>query len=106
MYGRTVRMVGPLLLATLSILAQAISDPNAQVSLAEKYRIGLGVEQNYAEALRLYKLAAAQGVARAQFDLAEMCRFGEAPPPTIRTLCIGTNWRLNKVCPRHSSPWR
>ena len=77
-------MIGPLLLTTLSIFAQAISDPNAQVSLAEKYRIGLGVEQNYPEALRLYKLAAAQGVARAQFDLAEMCRFGEGVAPDFQ----------------------
>ena len=50
MHGRAVRMVGPLLLTTLSILAQGISDlsnkalhgdTGGQVSLAEKYRIGL-----------------------------------------------------------------
>ncbi len=72
------------------ILAQAVNDlskkalngdTNAQVSLAEKYRLGLGVEQNYAEALRFYKLAAAQGDPRAEFDLAEMYRFGEGGTP-------------------------
>ena len=50
----------------------ANGDTASQVSLAEKYRVGLGVEQNYAEALRLYKLAAAKGDPRAQFDLAEV----------------------------------
>lgn len=106
MYRRTVRMIGSLLLATLSILAQAISDPNAQVSLAEKYRIGLGVEQNYAEALRLYKLAAAQGVARALFDLAEMCRFGEGAAPNFQEAVHWYKLAAEQGLPKLSSPWR
>jgi TPR repeat protein len=52
-------------------------DVSAQISLGESYRLGLGVDQNYAEARRFYKLAAAQGAPQAQFALAEMNRFGE-----------------------------
>jgi len=37
-------------------------DKSAQLSLGENYRLGLGVDQNYAEARRFYSLAAAQEV--------------------------------------------
>ena len=47
-------------------------DAAAQISLGEMYRLGLGVPQNYGEALRFYKLAAAQGMPEAEFALAEM----------------------------------
>ena len=56
-------------------------DASAQISLGESYRLGLGVDQNYAEARRFYKLAAAQGAPQAQFALAEMNRFGEGSAP-------------------------
>jgi TPR repeat protein len=56
-------------------------DASAQLSLGERYRLGLGVKTNAAEALRIYSLAAEQGVPEAQFALAEMYRFGEAGAP-------------------------
>src|SRR5437764_11897945 len=50
-------------------------DAASQISLGERYRVGIGVARNYQESLRFYKLAAAQGVSEAQFALAEMYRF-------------------------------
>ena len=44
----------------------------AQLQLASMYNEGLGVAQDYAEAVKWYKLAAAQGVEDAQFALGRM----------------------------------
>jgi len=43
-----------------------------QLNLAEKYYAGRGIERDYAEALRLYRMAAESGLARAQFMIG-MC---------------------------------
>ena len=55
----------------------AQGDARAQYNLGVMYGNGQGVAQNYAEALKWYKLAAAQGDARAQFNLALMYDKGQ-----------------------------
>ena len=52
-------------------------DPDAQYQLAERYRIGFPVEQDYDKALELYKLSAGQGFASSQFRLGELYEEGE-----------------------------
>lgn len=45
-------------------------NPNAQLGLGEMFRKGQGVPQNYAEAVKWYRMAAEQGNAKAQNRLA------------------------------------
>ncbi|HEX9767607.1 MAG TPA: tetratricopeptide repeat protein, partial [Kiloniellales bacterium] len=52
-------------------------DPDAQYQLAERYRIGFPVEQDFDKALELYKLSAGQGFASSQFRLGELYEEGE-----------------------------
>ncbi len=52
-------------------------DPDAQYRLAEKYRIGYPVEQDYAQALELYTRSAGQGHAASQFRLGELYEEGD-----------------------------
>src|SRR5258708_2772326 len=52
-------------------------DLKSQLALGEKYRLGIGVTQDYAESLRWYRLAARQNSPDAQFTLGEMYRHGE-----------------------------
>src|SRR5260370_4947229 len=47
-------------------------DPRAQFDLASGYYYGRGIPQDYAEALRWYKMAADQGEPRAEGALGEM----------------------------------
>ena len=47
------------------------------------YRNGTGVPQDYAEAVRWYRLAADQGYAMAQFNLGLMYTKGEGVPPDL-----------------------
>ena len=56
---------------TLSSSSEAAEqdDADAQYSLGQKYDYGLGVEQDYAEAVRLYRMAAEHGLAGAQYSL-------------------------------------
>ena len=79
-------------------------DAGAQQTLGDRYRLGIGVQQDGAQALRFYKLAAEQGVAEAQFALAEIYRYGEAgeaePKPRA-----GIAARQRRDCPRRSSAW-
>jgi TPR repeat protein len=49
-----------------------LGDAEAQNNLGNMYYVGQGVEQDYAEALRLYELAAEQGYASAQTKLGYM----------------------------------
>ena len=56
-------------------------DANAQQALGDRYRLGIGVKQNGAQAIRFYKMAAEQGVPEAQFALAEIYRYPEAGTP-------------------------
>ena len=56
-------------------------DADAQQALGDRYRLGIGVNQDGVQAVRFYKLAAEQGIPEAQFALAEMYRYGESPTP-------------------------
>jgi TPR repeat protein len=67
-------------------------NPNAQSLLGEMYAFGQGVPLNYPEAIRLLRMAAAQGVAKAQFKLGSMyekrSRFRQEPchgAPVVRS---------------------
>ena len=55
-------------------------DAEAQSRLGYMYYQGQGVPQDYAEALKWYRLAAAQGYARAQYSLGYMYANGEGVP--------------------------
>lgn len=55
-------------------------DPLAQVNIGLMYASGQGVPENYAEALRWYRMAAAQGNAIAQFNMGAMYYHGEGVP--------------------------
>jgi TPR repeat protein len=52
----------------------------AQESLGTLYYYGLGVPQNYVEAVKWYRLAAEQGFADGQFDLGLMYDNGDGVP--------------------------
>ena len=54
--------------------------PEAQFNLGWMYEDGTGVPQDFTEAARLYRLAAAQGHAAAQFNLGGMCKDGTGVP--------------------------
>ena len=58
----------------------ATGDALAQVNLGNMYRTGEGVPQDYAEAMRWYRLAADQGHAAAQFNLGVMYTDGNGVP--------------------------
>ena len=58
----------------------ATGDALAQVNLGNMYRTGEGVPQDYAEAMRWYRLAADQGHAAAQTNLGVMYGTGEGVP--------------------------
>ena len=45
--------------------------------LGDAYYYGTGVEQDYAEAIRLWRLAAEQGNAFAQYNLGDAYHYGE-----------------------------
>ena len=87
-------LAGALLL-TVAGLAPAQSDPLwletqrqaaeqgdtwAQNNLGGMYRSGLGVPQDYAEAMKWFRLAAAQGAASAQYNLGIMYDRGRGVP--------------------------
>ena len=72
---------------TLSLANQGI--PTAQVSLAFMYENGNGVPQDYAEAMRWYRLAAEQGNAGSQFNLGLMYGTGKGVP---RNIVLGYTW--------------
>jgi TPR repeat protein len=55
-------------------------DAESQSRLGYMYYQGQGVPQDYAEALKWYRLAAAQGYARAQYRLGYMYANGEGVP--------------------------
>ena len=52
-------------------------DAEAQISLGADYHYGDGVEQDYVEALKWFRLAAEQGYAAAQFNLGVFYYSGE-----------------------------
>src|SRR6266550_1223644 len=59
----------------------ALGNPKAQFGLASAYYLGKGVPQDYAEALRWYKMAAEHGNAKGQFDLGTVYNEGIGLPP-------------------------
>jgi uncharacterized protein len=58
----------------------AQGDADAQFTLGARYSRGRGVPQDYAEALKWYRLAANQGKAAAQLNLGVMYHEGEGVP--------------------------
>lgn len=58
----------------------AQGDAEAQVSLGRLYRHGLGVPQDFQEAVKWYRKAADQGNAEAQFRLGMLYEFGRGVP--------------------------
>lgn len=61
--------------SALSKKAEA-GDANAQYYLGEMYYNGKGVTQDFAEAIKLFRLAAARGIPKAQFYLGTMYSMG------------------------------
>ena len=57
-------------------LAAAQGNAFAQNKLGEQYKIGEGVERDYAQALKWFKLSADQGYAAAQSNLGQLYQFG------------------------------
>ena len=55
-------------------------DAHCQNQLGLLYERGLGVAQDYAEAIRLFRLAAAQGLAAAELNLGVAYQFGRGVP--------------------------
>ena len=55
-------------------------DASAQYNLGVMYSFGRGVPENYAEAVRWWRLAAEQGIARAQYELGAMYEIGLGVP--------------------------
>ena len=64
--------------ATLTKAEQG--DATAQVNLGLMYEYGLGVAQDYYEAVKWYRLAAEQGEAIAQYNLGYMYEYGRGVP--------------------------
>src|SRR5712692_8709765 len=58
----------------------AQGDAEAQFSLGIMYANGQGVPQDYAEALKWFRLAAAQGIAKAQNSLGSIYANGQGVP--------------------------
>jgi TPR repeat protein len=55
----------------------------AQYDMAVLMHFARGVPQNYVEAMKLYQLAAAQGLTEAQLNLALCLKTGRAPPKIL-----------------------
>ena len=55
-------------------------DAQAQSNLGLIYDNGEGVPQDYAQAMKWYRLAADQGYASAQYNLAVMYQYGQGVP--------------------------
>lgn len=65
-------------------------NPQAQYRLAQAYESGAGTRQSYSEAVRWYRAAANQGLARAQFHLALI--FEEGRPEVKRDVAYALSW--------------
>ena len=68
-----------------------VGDAGAQVILWVMYATGLGVPQDYAEAVRWYRLAAEQGEAFAQSNLGIMYANGRGVPQDYMVTHMGLN---------------
>lgn len=58
-------------------LAIELDEAESQYMMANKYRDGEGVSQDYKQAVKLYKAAAQQGHAEAQYSLGQMYEHGQ-----------------------------
>lgn len=67
-------------LAETRLLAEWVGDPQQQFILGKVYYEGAGVPQNYAEALKWFRLAADQGSAESQHMLGVMYDRGDGVP--------------------------
>ena len=70
--------------SALEDLIRAAEQGNAisQYNLALKYDFGRGVPQDYAEAVKWYRLSAEQGRAQAPYNLGLMHYHGRGVPPS------------------------
>ncbi len=68
--------------STLGVLTRCAEQGNAraQTNLGVRYNLGEGVPEDFAEALRWYRLAAQQGDAKAQYNIGVMYANGEGFP--------------------------
>src|SRR5216683_305998 len=66
--------------ATVCRIRAEQGDAEAEAKLGSMYSHGLGVPQDYAEALRWYHKAADQGYAKAQHNLGNMYYYGRGVP--------------------------
>ena len=71
-------------LKSLEIFARQ-GDLNAQIKLANAYRKGIGVSQDYKTAVKWFTLAARQGNAGAQYNLGVMHSFGLGVVPDYKS---------------------
>ena len=78
-----------------SHFAEAVA--NARYNLAIMYRNGKGVQQNYAEALKWFRLAAEQGQADAQYNLGLMYRDGERVPQDYVQAYMWLNLAVSQI---------
>ena len=78
----------------------------AQSNLGVMYVLGQGVPQNYAEAVRWFRLAAAQGNANAQFNLGVMYYVARAYLRTMPRPCAGIAWPPIRATRSAVQPWR
>ncbi len=68
-----------------------LGDAIAQLELGDCFEDGEGVEQDYAEAIRWYKLSAEQGYVEAEFALGFCYEFGVGVDEVIPKLLNGIN---------------
>lgn len=61
-------------------IAATQGDAEAQTTIGAMYQVGHGVRQDYAEAVKWYRLAADQGVVVAQYNLGLMHAKGQGVP--------------------------
>src|SRR6516225_6135321 len=65
---------------------------------------GRGVTRNATEAVRLFRLAAAQGLAAAQYNVGRAYATGLGFARTSQRPPAGTEWRRNRAIPQHKMP--
>ena len=76
----------------------AQGEAKAQTILGTMYADGHGVPQDYAEALKWYRLAAAQGDASAQFNLGVMHAKGQSVPQDYGLVVFPFNFLSKSIC--------
>ena len=76
----------------------------AQDNLAFMYQKGLGVTQDYTEAVNWYRKAAEQGNAQGQANLGDMYELVKESTRTTPRLSTGTERLLNKAILRPEQP--